>query len=553
MSTVLPEPEQLLADASERSPETLSGIEFSVRKVTPKDSELWLRMGLLRAESYLKRGYITAEDLDEDGAEYDDFDPQASHFIAVNDEGEVIGNVRVINRGDGTLSLPAEEEFERQLPELTQEISRLIRSDDLPATEGVLVSLSLMRAALRETIGRSDKIYAVLEDSLHRELGKQIGINLTTVGEPRVIEHYNDTVNHLVEMEPYFITSQIHARDQERLARIRGNKRLEETIIGKPYAPFFEKLNAQQGLGRVSLLDLTSPNPDQFERNAFYSPAEQERLHDSVVSFAGAGGDGGQLAIALAMAGVRKFRVADPERFEIQNLNRQAGASLATIGHNKAEVIAQILRDLGAEVEVFNQGVNEENIEAFTNGADLIFDETEFTMPQLGAMIARSARAKEIPVLMALNIGFGSYTTTFDPKGITFEEYLGLDPKMSLEEIAAWAENPEHDVPIDKWAPHIPTYASVDMLRQVVRDEIPTPTVVQGVLSAAADAGTQAVALLLKDVNPNWKDWITMAPYGRSVDMKDGIKIVKARSFEFTKGALVAKINTSRGKSHPKR
>lgn len=552
MTDILPDPQELFAETNKGSVETAGEITFTTQKITPNDEELWLSMGRLRGDVYLEKKYITPDDLNNDGAEYDEFDEHADHFVAINDAGNVIGTVRVINRPDVDVRLPSEEAFDQILPIETQEISRLIHALDLPATEGFLVSLAMMRAALKATRGKSETIYAVLEEKLRRQLNDHIGIHLKTIGDAKIIEHYNGTLNYLVEMEPRFITSQIHERDRRALEKASHSERLAESILGKPYASFFERDNAAHGLGRVSLADLTDPNPAQYERNnGFYSPEEQERIWNSTVSIAGLGGDGGQLAMTLAMAGVRHFRFADPEDFSIENLNRQTGASMATIGHNKAEVLAGMVRDLGATVEVFNQGVHKDNIEAFTKGSDLIFDETEFTMPQLGVMIARAARSENTPVLMALNIGFGSYVTTFAPEGITFEEYLGLDPAASLEEIAEWAEN--QDIPISKWAPHIPSYANVEVLTKVVKGEISAPTVVQGVMAAAADAGTQAVALLLKDISPSWNDWITWAPHGKGIDMKDGSFTVKSRGLHFKSSVAIAALHTKFGKSHPKR
>lgn len=428
-------------------PETLAEKGFTTKRITPADDELWLKMGQLRADVYLSRGYITETEINDEGAEYDEFDEHSDHFVALTDDGEIIGTVRVVNRGDGSLKLPAELDFELELPERAQEISRLIRDPNLGPVEGALVSLAMMRATLKATVGRSDRIYAVLEPHLEKELSGQIGIGLTTKAGPKVMPEYNNTVNSLVEMNPPLITSQIYERDLRVIERRRTQPRLAEKMHGQMFAPFFERDSLESGLGRVSMSDFRTANPDQFERNlGFYSREEQERLWNSTVAIAGAGGDGGELAITLARAGVRKFRLADPEVFGVENLNRQAGSGYDVIGHNKAEVVARYLRSLNAEVEVYTEGVTAENVDEFVRGADLVLDETEYTMPQLGVLLARAARSHNLPVLMALNVGFGSYTTSFDPNGQTFEEYLGLEPNLEIEAYA------DKEVPIGKWA-----------------------------------------------------------------------------------------------------
>jgi len=544
MTDIVANPEVFINDARTKGFETLSENGFTTQKITEANADLWLQMGQLRGEVYAEKKYITEDDLDEHAAEYNRFDDQAEHFVAVDDDGTVVGTVRVISRTADALLLPAEEDFGYELPIDAQEISRLIREPELSATDGLLVSLALMRAALKATAGTSEKVYAVLEQKLHRQLSVHVGIHLRTLGDPIVMDKYNDTLNSLVEMQPRLITSQIHERDVRVRRHAQNHKALSESLLGKPFAPFFERDVATQGLGRVRISDFSSSNPDQFERNApFVSKEQQAKLGVSTVSLAGVGGDGGELAIALAKLGVRYFRVADPEFFGVENLNRQAGASYATIGHNKAEVIADMLRDLGAVVRVYPGGITAENIDEFVEGADLIADETEFTMPELGVMLARSARRHNVPTIMTLNVGFGSYTTSFDPNGMKFEEYLGLDADMPLDQIA------KQEVPLSKWAPHIPSYADTNLLTDVQRGVISTPTVAPGVLIAAGDATTQALAHLVAGIEPSRESWIKWAPHGKAIDVIDGSIEVKSRARHFALSVAIAALRTKFGKN----
>ena len=82
----------------------------------------------------------------------------------------------------------------------------------------------------------------------------------------------------------------------------------------------------------------------RFERNlGFLNEREQETLANSSVAIAGAGGDGGMLAVQLARMGVGEFRLADPDPFEIENINRQAVCNDDTIGMNKADAVADYI------------------------------------------------------------------------------------------------------------------------------------------------------------------------------------------------------------------
>lgn len=227
----------------------------------------------------------------------------------------------------------------------------------------------------------------------------------------------------------------------------------------------------------------------RFERNlGFLSAGEQISLEQSTVAIAGAGGDGGMLAIQLARMGVQRFNLADPDPFEIENINRQAACTEKTIGTNKAEAVAMYIQDINpnATVRVFEDGITPENTEEFARGATLLIDETEFTMHTLGIMLAREARKNDLPVLTALNIGFGAMVTTFHAKGKTLEKMLGFGDDEPLDEIA------EKEVTLDKWLPFLPKYVDLKVFGKVASGEKSAPSIAPGVAAAASIGATQA-------------------------------------------------------------
>ena len=89
----------------------------------------------------------------------------------------------------------------------------------------------------------------------------------------------------------------------------------------------------------------------------FVSADEQARLRDGAVFVAGVGGMGGACLASLARAGVGRIAVADIDRFELSNLNRQVFANLDTVGQDKAEASAAAVARLNpqAQVEVFGR------------------------------------------------------------------------------------------------------------------------------------------------------------------------------------------------------
>lgn len=531
--------EKPLLEIPKLDKESLLESGFTIGKINEQeDSDLWIKMGQLRGYTYVhEHSYLSPEVLDDNGAEYDQFDKCSEHFVAVSDQGDVIGTIRIIHRNEGS-KLPCEELFGIDLPNSTREVSRIMVDSKVPRILQSLVTMSLLRAATKAAPENEDEAYAVIEKKMHRYLNDVIGVKLTDLTEPRFIEEYNST-NIVVSLQPHMITSQINERDK-----------YKRSTIGLPekIAPFFEYNATQAGLGRVALNAVNRPSPEQFDRNlGFISQAEHEHLQNSVVSIAGAGGDGGELAITLAQLGVGKIRIADPEVFEVNNLNRQAGASYKTIGRNKAEVIAEMIKDINpyAEVEIFTDGVTPDNIEEFIKGSNLVIDETEYTHPEIGVMIARMARKYKIPDLMTLNIGFGSYTTSFSPEGKTFEAYMGLDPNASLEEIA------KETIPLSRWVPHIPSYADINNFKKVAELEVPTPSVSTGVKIGVAEASTQALAHLLQYISPQRAKWIYYAPRGKSIDIIDGINKIRFPRAHFYTSIAIAALRTKLGKNPP--
>lgn len=237
----------------------------------------------------------------------------------------------------------------------------------------------------------------------------------------------------------------------------------------------------------------------RFERNlGFMSDDEQALLQQSTISIAGAGGDGAMLAVQLARLGVGNFKLADPDPFEIENINRQAVCTDKTIGKNKAVAVAEYIYDINPDVnvEVFDKGITKDNTEEFVKSSSLVIDETEFTLHALGVQLARASRAENIPQMTALNIGFGAIVTTYHPtKGRKLEEQLGFAIDEDIEEIAS------KEVKLDRWLPYLPSYGDLNVLDKVAKGEKSAPSIAPGVAVAAGLGATQALLNIFEGKN----------------------------------------------------
>jgi molybdopterin/thiamine biosynthesis adenylyltransferase len=172
---------------------------------------------------------------------------------------------------------------------------------------------------------------------------------------------------------------------------------------------------------------------DAFRRHAgLISDEEQARLRASRVAVVGLGGVGGVHLVTLARLGIGAFHIADPDRFELANFNRQYGATKHTLGRSKAEVMAEAASAINpeAEVRVFAEAVTAENVGAFLDGVDVLVDGIDFFAIEARRLVFREARRRGIWAITAGPLGFSTAWLVFDPRGMSFDEYFDLRDGM---------------------------------------------------------------------------------------------------------------------------
>ena len=92
------------------------------------------------------------------------------------------------------------------------------------------------------------------------------------------------------------------------------------------------------------------------------TPEVRERLREGTVAVAGLGGLGSNIALMLARTGIRKLFLADFDRVDPSNLNRQA-YTISQIGMKKTEAMSELIRQVNPwiELEFFDGRVTQEN------------------------------------------------------------------------------------------------------------------------------------------------------------------------------------------------
>jgi molybdopterin/thiamine biosynthesis adenylyltransferase/nitroreductase len=174
-----------------------------------------------------------------------------------------------------------------------------------------------------------------------------------------------------------------------------------------------------------------------FDRNiGWVTEWEQQALRFKRVAIAGMGGVGGVHLLTLARFGVGAFSIADFDRFDIVNFNRQIGANTATIGRPKAEVLDEMARSINPEVRIrrFDEGIDDGNIDAFLEGADVFVDGFDYFVLDIRRKVYARCAELGIPALCAAPVGMGVGFLAFLPGGMSFERYFRFEGKPELEQ-----------------------------------------------------------------------------------------------------------------------
>jgi molybdopterin/thiamine biosynthesis adenylyltransferase len=176
---------------------------------------------------------------------------------------------------------------------------------------------------------------------------------------------------------------------------------------------------------------------EAFSRNLGWVTAdEQARLRGSRVAIAGLGGVGGVYLLTLARLGIGAFTLADFDTFSVANLNRQAGATIRSIGQPKLDVMIEMARDINPHLDIrrFDSGVTPDNVADFLDGASLYLDGLDFFALQIRRTVFALCAERGIPAVTVAPLGMGAALLNFVPGGQTFEQYFRLEGHSEPEQ-----------------------------------------------------------------------------------------------------------------------
>jgi len=163
---------------------------------------------------------------------------------------------------------------------------------------------------------------------------------------------------------------------------------------------------------------LTMEELQRYDRQIMiygFGEAGQEKLKKAKVFLAGAGGLGSPIAIYLAAAGIGTLRIADHDKVELSNLNRQVLHWEENIGERKIDSAAAKLGKFNTRVkiETIPETITENNILQLVGDADLIIDAMDNLPTRY--LLNKAAIQKGIPFFHGAVYGFEGRAMTVLP------------------------------------------------------------------------------------------------------------------------------------------
>ncbi|MCQ2377158.1 MAG: HesA/MoeB/ThiF family protein [Methanocorpusculum sp.] len=139
------------------------------------------------------------------------------------------------------------------------------------------------------------------------------------------------------------------------------------------------------------------------------------KLADATVFIAGAGGLGSPVAYYLAASGIGHIRIADMDRVDTSNLNRQILHPESRIGENKAVSAKETLDAFNSEcqIEAFTEKIDDASADKLIGDADLILDCLDNFEARY--VLNRAALRMSTPLLHAAVSGYTGQITLIIP------------------------------------------------------------------------------------------------------------------------------------------
>ncbi|MFK5927616.1 MAG: sulfur carrier protein ThiS adenylyltransferase ThiF [Desulfuromusa sp.] len=175
----------------------------------------------------------------------------------------------------------------------------------------------------------------------------------------------------------YLNENPIEVKSGCRLYTLRSQNKNDADILIVNGCPTSSDLELHEEDHVVLIKRGKQPSVEELESlmMARHTPGVHEKIKNSCVGIAGAGGLGSQVAIALARVGVGQLYIADFDVVEPSNLNRQQ-YFIDQIGMPKVMALQDNLQRInpGTKIHSFNQRVTPDNITELFGKVDILVE-----------------------------------------------------------------------------------------------------------------------------------------------------------------------------------
>lgn len=171
------------------------------------------------------------------------------------------------------------------------------------------------------------------------------------------------------------------------------------------------------------------PIPEWFERTELLLGSQKlTSLRNAHVLIVGLGGVGAYAAEMICRAGVGRMTIADSDKVAPSNINRQLVALSSTIGRDKTSVLADRLKDINPELELFvvNKYIRDELTDTLLDSArfDFVVDAIDTLSPK--AALIKGVVERGIPLVSSMGAGAKTDPTLLEIKDISKTHHCPL-------------------------------------------------------------------------------------------------------------------------------
>ena len=161
------------------------------------------------------------------------------------------------------------------------------------------------------------------------------------------------------------------------------------------------------------------------------SVSEQIKLLCSSVAVIGAGGLGGNILELLSRLGIGELIIADGDKFNESNLNRQLLSTEENIGKSKVKGAIERIKKINSAIKITGYAllIDSENIKEIIQGVELAIDALDSIPSRF--ILEKACRELKIPLVHGAVDGFNGQVSTIFPQDKGLELIYGSLKKFT--------------------------------------------------------------------------------------------------------------------------